>query len=74
MKSAAGVSLVCPECGANVVHRTPTGDTMLRGRGLVLKADSLALVCPRCKSDVPLSQTATKAVQDCAVLFFRRDR
>lgn len=66
------MNLACPKCGANITHRTAGGDTMLRGRGLVLKADSLVMVCPKCKADVPCSQTITKAIQDRAVLFFKR--
>lgn len=45
---------------------------MLRNRGLVLRDDALSLVCPRCKGDVPLNPTLSKAVQNRLILFFRR--
>lgn len=61
----------CPSCGANIQHVNAAGDTVLRNRGLVLKSSGIVAICPRCKSDVPLSQTLHKALQDRIVLFFR---
>ena len=62
----------CPHCGTNLLRESRDGDAMLRTNGLVLKAESITAICPKCKSDVPFSQTMTKAVQDRAILFFKK--
>lgn len=45
---------------------------MVRGRGLILKSSGLAMVCPRCKSDVPLSLDTMKSIQQKIMVFFER--
>lgn len=62
----------CPHCGTNLLRESNGGDAMIRTSGLVLKAASLVAICPKCKGDVPFSQTLHKAVQDKAILFFRK--
>lgn len=64
--------MVCPQCAANIVQKNDMGETVLRTRGIILKSDRLSLICPKCKGDVPMSQTLTKALQDVAILFFKR--
>lgn len=62
----------CPSCGTNLIRAARGGDTLLKTQGLVFKAASLVAICPKCKADVPFSQTMTKAIQDRAILFFRK--
>jgi len=62
----------CGNCGANLQHENPGGEPLLRNKGLVLKSSGLVVICPKCKSDVPLSPDWMKALQNAAVLFFRR--
>ncbi|HET8550867.1 MAG TPA: hypothetical protein VFM97_00135 [Gammaproteobacteria bacterium] len=61
----------CPHCHANLEQRNRAGETMLRMRGLVLKAEGLAAVCPKCKGDVPVSPDMMQKLHTKAVLFFR---
>lgn len=62
----------CPHCGTNLLRESHSGDAMISNRGLVFKSESLVFVCPKCKGDVPASQTITKALQDKAILFFKK--
>lgn len=39
------------------------GEPMLRTRGLVLKAEGVAAICPKCKGDVPLEGDMAKALR-----------
>lgn len=64
--------MMCPHCNANLERASRTGEAMIANRGLIVKSDHLIAICPRCKGDVPLNQTIHKAVQQAAVLFFRR--
>lgn len=64
--------LRCSSCHAELLRTSDSGHPMLRNRGLVLHEDHLSLVCPRCKGDVPLNPTLSKAVQNRLILFFRR--
>lgn len=49
-------------CGADLVQPNARGVPMLRNHGLVLKAEGLAAICPRCKADVPVSRDAARAL------------
>ena len=62
----------CPHCGTNLLRESHSGDAMVRTSGLVLKATSLIAICPKCKGDVPFSQTLTKAIQAKTILFFKK--
>lgn len=62
----------CPHCKANLSAASKGGGTLLRSRGVILKGDSLAIVCPKCKGDVPLGLDAMNAVHRAAVLFFEK--
>lgn len=44
---------------------------MIRGAGLVLKADRPVMVCPRCKADVPFTADLAKALQTRLALIFK---
>jgi hypothetical protein len=43
----------CPKCHATLMRRNSAGDAIIRNRGILLKASGPALVCPRCRADVP---------------------
>lgn len=60
----------CPGCNAQLGHITAAGEPMIRNRGLVLKAEGIVAVCPRCKGDVPFTADLAKALQSRIVLFF----
>ena len=62
--------MICPNCQANLVKQNRAGDVLLRNRAMVFKADGIALVCPKCKHDVPMSNEAMHAMHRVAVLFF----
>lgn len=64
----------CPHCKTDIVKRSASGDTMLRGKGLVLKSHGLVIICPSCTKDVPLDPEAMHAVHRVAVLFFQGKR
>lgn len=61
----------CPHCHANLASVAASGEPLLRARGVILKATGLALVCPRCRGDVPLSQSLHQQIHQRVVLFFR---
>lgn len=63
--------MICPGCQSNLGHINKSNEPMVRGRGLVLKADGVSMVCPKCKGDVPLSTEVAKALQHRLVLFFQ---
>lgn len=62
----------CPHCQANMIRESRDGDPMIANRGLILKDDHIVMICPKCGGNVALGQTLTKAVQQTAILFFRR--
>ena len=64
--------MICPACKVDIATRSKSGETLLRNRGLIIKSDAIVLVCPKCSGDIPLSQTMHKAVQQTAMVFFRR--
>lgn len=60
------------QCGASLGHVNKAGEPFLRTAGLVMKADAgLALVCPKCKADVPFTADFAKALQHRLALFFK---
>jgi hypothetical protein len=59
-------------CGANLVHITSAGEPMVRNKGMVFKAEGIALICPKCGADVPVSGDMAKAMQERIVVFLRR--
>lgn len=62
----------CPHCQANLAHVSKQGTPMVRNHGLMFKAEGLAVVCPKCKGDVPVSMDLAKALHSRLVLIFRR--
>jgi len=62
----------CPACHANLGQLSAGGEPMVRTRGVILKADGVVVVCPKCKSDVAISPDFAKAMQTRIVLLFRR--
>lgn len=58
----------CPKCQADIGRVTPAGEPMVRTRGLVLKAEGLTAICPKCKGGVPVEGDLRKAL----VLFLQR--
>ena len=57
----------CPHCQAQMGQISKGGEPMVRLRGLVLKAESVNAICPKCKGDVPMGQEMRKAL----VLFLK---
>ncbi len=51
-------------CGATLGQVNKSGEPIVRTRALVFKADSIVLVCPVCKSDVPMTGEFAKALND----------
>lgn len=58
------------KCGANLGRINGAGEPVVRTAGLVFKADSPVMVCPRCKSDVPFTPDLAKALQSRLALLF----
>lgn len=50
-------------CGEGLARISRKGEPMLRSAGLLLKAEGLAAICPRCKADVPVGGDMLKALQ-----------
>lgn len=65
--------MICPKCSAEIGHVNRKGEPMLRGRGLVLKTRSVAMVCPKCAADVPVTGEFAKALQARLFLVFKSD-
>jgi len=59
----------CAACGATLGHVTARGDPMLRTRGLVLKAEGVTAICPRCKADVPMTGELAQALRARLLVF-----
>lgn len=53
----------CPACLAELGHVNGRGEPMIRTRGLVLKAEGVAALCPKCKADVPVEGELAKALR-----------
>lgn len=64
--------MICPHCRANLETRSASGDTLLRGRGLVMGRDGLTMICPKCRGDVPVPPETMQALHRIAVLFFQK--
>jgi uncharacterized protein with PIN domain len=62
----------CPKCQASLGQINAAGEPMVRTRGLVLKADGVVAICPKCKGSVPMSPDFAKAMQQRMVVFIRR--
>jgi hypothetical protein len=58
-------------CGANLAHLSARGEPMMRTRGIVLKAEGLTAICPKCKGDVPVSGDMAKALSNLLILVFK---
>lgn len=63
--------MICPSCKANLVKLNNAGEPMIRGKGLVLKADHVAMICPKCSGDVRLSGSDARAVANRILLIFK---
>ena len=58
-------------CGAALGHVNSRGEPLIRTAGMVMKAEGgMAMVCPRCKSDVPFTADFAKALQTRLLLYF----
>ena len=64
--------MICPHCQSNLAQRSMNGDPMMRTRGLVIKSTGLALICPKCKGDVPVSLDVMNQLHKTVVLFKQR--
>ena len=53
----------CPACAANLGRLNAAGEPLIRNRGLVLKAEGVVALCPRCGKDVPFTAEIAKALQ-----------
>lgn len=60
----------CPHCSAQLAQINNRGEPMLRNRGLVLRAEGVAAVCPKCKHDVPVAGEMAKALSARLLLVF----
>lgn len=62
----------CRCCGANLGHINKAGEPLVRNAGMVMKTDgSMALICPKCRADVPFTPDFAKALQSRLVLMFK---
>lgn len=52
----------CPACAANLGKINGKGEPMVRGRGLVLKADGAVMLCPKCGGDVQFTREIATAL------------
>ena len=64
--------MICPNCRSELGKISSAGEPMIRGRGLLLKAESVSVICPKCKHDVPLSNEMAKALQERITIFFKK--
>lgn len=64
--------MICPRCNANLGHINGSGEPMVRTRGLVLKAEGVTAICPKCGGDVPIEGDLAKALGARLLLFFRK--
>jgi len=58
-------------CGANLAHVNRRGEPVLRNHGLVLKAEGVAAICPKCHADVPIAGDMAKALSNRILLVFK---
>jgi len=52
----------CPRCTAELGKVNRKGEPMIRTRGLVLTAEGVTAVCPKCKESVPVAGEFAKAL------------
>lgn len=64
--------MICPHCQTSLSRTSASGDQMLAMRALIMKAEGLTLVCPKCKGDVPIGPEAMHEMHRRIVLFFQR--
>lgn len=50
-------------CGEGLARVSRSGVPMLKADGLLLKAEGLAAICPKCRADVPVAGDMLKALQ-----------
>jgi len=62
--------MICRHCQANLGQISAAGEPLIRGRGLLLKADGVAVICPKCKGDVPVEGELAKALSSRLLLVF----
>ena len=62
--------MICRHCQANLGHISAAGEPLIRGRGFLLKADCVAVICPKCKGDVPVEGDLAKALSSRLLLVF----
>jgi hypothetical protein len=59
-------------CGAHLGQVNKRGEPMVRTAGMIMQdGGGMAMVCPRCKSDVPFTPDFAKALQTRLVLLFK---
>ena len=64
--------MICPHCQANLGKVNGGGYPVLRNRGVVMKADGVCLICPKCSKDVPVNGDIAKALSARILLVFRK--
>lgn len=64
----------CGGCQAQLGHVNPRGEPVMRTRALVLKAEGVVAVCPKCKGDVPLSGEMKKALSARLLVVMPKDK
>lgn len=52
-------------------HISAAGEPLVRTRGVMLKAEGIILICPKCRADVPLAGDLLNAMK---VLLFAKSR
>lgn len=60
----------CPHCLAALGHINAAGEPLIRTRGMVLKAQGVSVICPKCKGDVPVEGEMAKALSARLLLVF----
>lgn len=65
--------MICPHCTANLGKINGAGEPMVRGRGLVLKAMSVVMICPKCGEDAPITGELAKALSARLMLISTQD-
>lgn len=63
--------MMCPHCQAQLGKLNCDQEPMLRNKGIVLKADHVALICPKCGKDVRVDGQMAKALSARLLLVFR---
>ncbi|RVT91432.1 hypothetical protein EOD42_22515 [Rhodovarius crocodyli] len=61
----------CRHCAANLGQISATGEPLIRSRGILLKAEGVSMICPKCKGDVPVEGELAKALSARLLLVFK---